>query len=96
MAERIDDQQHLSLDELVGLLSEELGSTEGTPVPVEALPTWQVSWSSDPERSVSAVTAVTVQVRAASAAAALEAALATTRSWLDASPGLSCTVVIAD
>ena len=96
MADRLDDQHHLSLDELVGLLSDELAAADVTPVPAEQLPLWEVRWDSDPERFVSAVTAVTVRVRAASAAAALEAALGTTRSWLDASPGLSCTATQLD
>lgn len=92
MADRIDDQQHLSLDELVRLLSEELTVSDVTPDPVEQLPLWEVSWDKDPERCMSAVTSVTAQVRAVSAAAALEAALVVTRPWLDDSPELSCTV----
>jgi hypothetical protein len=87
----------LSLDELVGLLSQELGAAvDQASAPAEPTPVWTVRWAADPGASPSPVTTVTVQVRAVSPAAAMEISLATTRTWLDLGAGLSCTVTRAE
>jgi hypothetical protein len=92
----------LSLDELVELLATELDAKEpgdAGPEPqpdLVAVKGWEVRWTAPPDQDgtpvTGEITSVTVQVQAATVAAALEAAVGVSRAWLETRPGVACAV----